>query len=138
MNARQAKWIVEKLCQFILREQGRGFAMSFRSRFAPNEKIVADGIRRYPPSCGTVCCIGGSIEILKGKCLETVHEISRSVGLTEKQGCALFYGWEDEWPQRHRSRYAKARSMIAKAIVAVSLLKIVAKTRGKCLDVPSE
>ena len=135
MNKNQADWIVNRLCPFILREQGRGFAMStWVDRDTPvGDPVIFDGVRRKVPSCGTICCIGGSICFLKKINAADDREIFSSIGLSHKQGDDLCYGWKDDWPEPFRSRFAKATTAVSKARVAVSLLKHIAKTRGKCL-----
>ena len=106
---------------------------------------VCEGIRRKVPSCGMICCIGGSVEYLTHCKADAVHRghphqdrVGAKIGLTSAQANVLFYGWEHDWPEKFARAYKRARSPMAKARVAVSLLKLVAKTRGKCLDVTSE
>lgn len=136
MNARQAKWIVEKLCPFILREQGRGFGMSgWRGDFPQGFTVRLDGVEREVPSCGTICCIGGSIEVLRQLDeSSSAEQVGDTIGLSGDQTDTLFYGWYRKWPEPFRSRFAAAKTPLAKARVAVSLLKRVAKTRGECLN----
>ena len=138
MNKRQADWIVKKLCPFILREQGRGFGMNgwLTLKIRPGAIHNRDGLDRKAPSCGTIACIGGSIQFLNGSGGDDFCESAGAdIGLDSSRSRNLFYGWCNlGWPRRFRDRYAKAKTALSKARVAVSLLKLVAKTRGKCLD----
>ncbi len=141
MTEEQKRFILKKLIPFILREDGRGFVMDIWGDTPIGATIVGDGIRRAVPSCGTVACIGGSIAVLAklplvgGASLCAAH-----IGLTYRQGMALFFGLEKlqtrphmPWPLTFRKRYAQARTPLAKAQVAGALLKEVARTGGKCL-----
>lgn len=140
MNARHKKFILRKLIPFILREQGRGFEMA--SWFMhPSE-----GLKTYfhqdlnkkvkVPACGTVACIGGSIEALKMKQVEygrTYSEIGALVGLNSTQSWALFSS-AIEWPKPFALRYKKAKTPLTQAKIACEVLRLVVKTEGKCLD----
>ena len=137
MNQKHKDFITKKLIPFILREQGRGFAMDswIEEDLEPGGKFNFDDIDRNVPRCGTVACIGGSAQFLaKGK------DANKVLGLTYEQADTLFYGWEadDEstigWPEKYVARYAKAKTTLSKAKVAVALLKEVVKTEGKILE----
>jgi hypothetical protein len=126
---------VNKLCKFILREQGRGFAMEdWVYNNAPvGEVFNTDGVDRKIPKCGTVACIGGSIQCLASprKPLNS-EEAGKLIGLNEEDANILFYEWETSWPEPFLSKYAKAKTAYTKAKVAVAMLKEAIKTRGAC------
>lgn len=143
MNAKQKNFILKKLIPFILREQGRGFAMSswIRKRRA-GSLLDEDDISREVPVCGTVCCIGGSVQVLAN--VRTQAAIAEKIGLTINQTNGLFYDWygygdtgndghEYGWPEKFATRFLKAETPYRKAQAAVALLKEVVKTNGDCL-----
>ena len=148
MNLQQKKFIREKLIPFVLREQGRGFAMSEWTEYLDEGgKIKLDGVFRTVPKCNTVACIGGSAQILfsSGKnfyASMSDEDIADRLGLTLSQAQGLFYQWEGKskmcdghgWPLKFASRYKKAKTTLGKAKVAVALLEEVVKTNGKILD----
>ena len=168
MNAKHKKFIREKLIPYVLRDQGRGFAMSEWLNtelipFEPIDDFCYDDVKnRVAPACGTVACIGGSIEALTRKIEDKARnydfeegELAEHIGLTVVQGHTLFYGWagsedmdplydytlsEDgeticpPWPPKYVAAYARAKTPLAKAKVAVRLLEEVAKTGGKILN----
>jgi hypothetical protein len=119
------------LCDFILREQGRGFAMSYwRYNVSPNELINLDDIVRNAPACGAVACIGGSYFFL----LQERRSVdSEFFGLTPDQAQGVFYGWLADtndrlcWPASFRKAYTRAKTPLAKAKIAVKLLRAVVK-----------
>lgn len=135
-----SKRFMDRLCNFILREQGRGFAMEVWDCHPSAGKVLTfDDIERKVPKCGTVCCIGGSIDMLlsKGKELSmSTGETGAAIGLDYRDAKDLFYGWNlDEsggWPQTYKLRYVKAKTASGKARVAVSMLKLAVKTHGAC------
>lgn len=135
MNAKQKKFILEKLCPFILREQGRGFIMQHWSINTNSDKYYYSDKIGYikSPQCGTVCCIGGSIDILT-KCKIPHDEV---MGLPEEMLNGLFYGFDghDEcaWPDKYVLALENAKTPLAAAKVAVKLLHEVVKTNGQCL-----
>lgn len=138
MNARQKKFVLEKLIPFILREHGRGFVMeTWIDEIAPGEKFTFDGLQRTSPNCGTVCCIGGSIDYLK-KNGNYDEGTAALIGLSEAQGYALFHGWfsttsANRWPRSYQTKFKKAKTTLGKAKVACALLREVVKTDGHCL-----
>lgn len=148
------QFIETKLIPFILRDQGRGFAMQrWIMGISKGDEIVGsldDIPAREAPSCGTVACIGGSIQLLTG--LKFVHlnhvfasryrsdiaAISSLLGISSENARALFYGWRKSssnetnfWPESFRARFSKARTAYAKARVAASLLRQIAKRGDK-------
>jgi hypothetical protein len=143
MNAKQKNFITKKLIPFILREQGRGFGMTYWNTEEDCETEAGDifsidGLSRKVPVCGTVCCIGGSIEHLMGRRAIA----SKILGLTRNQVQGLFYNWEEEfpndglfgWPEKFAKQFEARKSPLGKAKVAVALLKEVVRTNGKCLN----
>jgi hypothetical protein len=142
MNARQKNFILNKLIPFITREHGRGFGMSsWRWAGTPGEISAQDNVERKIPVCGTVACIGGSVQILK-KSKAKDRGLAKILGLTTRQVKGLFYRWEpgcytDEvtaWPEKFAVAFDKAITPYGKAMVAVRLLKEVVKTNGQCLE----
>lgn len=110
------------LIPFILRDHGRGFAMeAWRHNVSPDiPRVAYDDCQRKPPSCGTIACIGGSMEYLK-IAREDLH-------LSTETCSALFYDWEDNvgctrWASKYRRAFAKAKTPLGKAKVAVRLLR---------------
>lgn len=144
MNAKQKRFVVERLIPFILRDAGRGFAMeTWNSEFTDGRDRF-DGILRRAPSCGSVHCIGGSIAALKGRVGSPMFSsnfarVGRDIGLNQDYADKLFSasilnGHPYMWPERYRKLYRGARSTIAKARVAVSLLRKIVKEGPKVLD----
>jgi hypothetical protein len=147
MNAQQKKFILKKLIPFILREQGRGFGMeSWILDETPGYLSYVDDVPRAVPVCGTICCIGGSIEVLCGlpsSAMSRTKIVANKIGLTLDQANGLFYEWTNGnvgkdghvygWPAKFAKRFARASTPYKKARVAVALLKEVVKTEGECL-----
>jgi len=133
MTKAQQMFITDELCPFILREQGRGFQMRlWRWNHPPGTLGWFDGLRRVAPKCGTVSCIGGSIEILLNQTPLSFSGAGALIGLNEREARKLFHQ-DVRWPLPFRARWHKAKTPLAKARVAVALLKLVAKTKGACL-----
>lgn len=138
MTKAHKKFILSKLIPFILREQGRGFMMrcwgmiDIRKSY-PHPDLFGKLIK--PPVCGTVCCIGGSIEYLKvNKTLDhygRFKEMGALIGLNEIQANNLFLACR--WPEPYARMYKEAKNPLNQAKVAVELLRKVAKTGGKVL-----
>jgi hypothetical protein len=133
MNKSHKKFILKKLIPFIMRDQGRGFDMEIWI-----DTVEFDGATRKVPVCGTVACIGGSIQVLKPNSLS-----ERVLGLTGEQCYDLFHNWDyfdprrsnrGGWPNSFARRFKKAKTTLGKAKVACDLLREVVKTEGKCLD----
>lgn len=149
MNARQKRFILEKLIPFILREQGRGFAMStWVTKEKPGTEITdLDVDYRKVPGCGAICCIGGSIQMLRGiRNRHNQKEIMNAIGLTKDQMNGLFYQWDGfgvdgtdgriyGWPAEFAERFENAKTPYRKAQAAVALLKEIVKTNGECLKI---
>jgi len=145
MTVRHKNFILKKLIPFILREQGRGFAMDrWLGKYEPDEEVCLDNVWRETPVCGTICCIGGSIQHLKNiKGLGSkVAEAGAMIGLDYEATEGLFYYWTDEnkdfgygWPAKYRDRYKKASTPYRKARVAAALLREVVRTSGECLKI---
>lgn len=140
MTKEQKKFLMVTLPKFIMREQGRGFAMDDWMRVeSVGDLVDCDGVEREIPKCGTVACIGGSAEYLLklgDRCDFLV--VSKALGLSEDEGNGLFYCWHSEgrpyeWPLEFSMRYEKAKTPLAKAKIAADLCKLVGKTEGKCL-----
>lgn len=132
MTKEQKDNITKKLIPFILREQGRGFAMGTTLvENVPGLSVICDGIRREVPRCdGTVACIGGSLKVLfgSGSFGHSMTEYGISLlGLSEGESHSLFYGWKTSWPSPFRQQYARAKTPLGKARVAARLLKKIAK-----------
>jgi hypothetical protein len=136
------KFIEKELIPFVLREHGRGFAMScWINKQDAGTFAYNDGIAREVPDCGAVACLGGSVNLLAGKrALRNDDHAAKVLGLSSEQAKSLFYYWQmkDEeerhhWPLKFISAYAKRRTPFGKAKVAVALLREVIRTNGKCL-----
>jgi hypothetical protein len=134
MNTRQKKFILEKLIPFMEREGGNGFAMEEWKDEYVKEDEYFDGVKHRAPKCGTVACIGGSIQILgRGRLATTL------TGLDEDKLEGLFHDWEVGlegdygWPGGYRREFKKAKTARGKMRVAVRLLREVVKTEGACL-----
>ena len=149
MTAEAKAFVLEKLIPFINREQGRGFTMEhWKSDFRVGSVLEFDGVPRKIPDCGTVACIGGSIEVLRRNNYPDRSEasISETIGLNKGEGEGLFYYWElseddsrveYQWPVSFQKKYANASTPRAKAKVACDLLRVVVKTNGECLKNPA-
>lgn len=137
MTKAHKKFILNKLIPFILREQGRGFMMRGWGMISTKNRYLHPDLERLikPPVCGTVCCIGGSIEYLKVR--KTLgyagdfEEMGELIGLNEIQANNLFLA--PAWPKSFRTKWHAAKTPLARAKVAVSLLKEVAKKGGTVL-----
>lgn len=141
MTKKQRQSRINKLCRYILREQGRGFAMApyIASGIAPGRDVYFDGISRPAPSCGTVACIVGTSRILFALArssptedLSYLGSISDDLGLSDDRSYKLVH--VNRWPKSFQRRFNKAKTPLGKARAAVALLKKVAKTDGKCLN----
>jgi hypothetical protein len=149
MTREQQHFLAVTLPKFVLREQGRGFAMDeWFSDSAPGTIRNLDRVARRVPSCGTIACIGGSAQILlsKGELFDSSGDscfIAKQLGLDDAEGQGLFYGWrncdddEYQWPIIFQREFARAKTTLGKATVAVRVLKLVAKTKGGCLHPPA-
>lgn len=136
------KFIKKELIPFILREHGRGFAMStLLSRKLAGSEEEFDEVSRIVPSCGIVCCIKGSVAVIKGINLNVEgydRKIVRAMGLTKKEAYGLFYDWKGKgiscaWPRMFAKRFFRCKTPLSKAKVAVALLEEVCRTDAKCL-----
>lgn len=137
------KFILNHLIPFILRDAGRGFAMNHWNISVSDDDDVQwmDNIAdRKVPACGTVACIGGSIECLTGirggGDDERAAKMSKILGLSEWQTHGLFYDWEPYeggWPEEYAKRFALADTPYKKARVACALLRQIALKGGKVL-----
>lgn len=145
MTARHKAFITDKLIPAIMRDQGRGFGMSWwHDQVDPGSFYESDGLIRKVPACGTVCCIGGTIDLLKNKDADPFSggvKTGRTIGLNAERSRALFYGWtgvsvgiDGSWPDKYQKAYTKARTTAGKAGVACRLLREVVRTEGRCLD----
>jgi hypothetical protein len=147
MNQEQKDFIENKLIPFILREEGRGFGMGvWLENVTPGGYFIVDSVERNVPSCGYVCCIGGSVDSLMGRGLDC-DEMSHILGIGPGAIDALFNLWEwDEdstfphkfgyyWPEEYRRNYDEAATPLAKAEIAVALLREIVKTDGKVMSV---
>jgi len=143
MTKKQKTFVLKRLVPFILREQGRGFGMDYwmRTGITPGDEWIVDGVARRAPRCGTVCCIGGSINFLKTKGKEEFGPATAAehIGLSYDRACSLFYGWTGEyadvrsWPEPYLSDYEEANTPYRKARVAVRLLREIVRTDGKVM-----
>lgn len=162
MNDEQKKFITDELSPFILRAEGNGFAMMVwaepwdrleRNATMLDDRVLLEGIWHDHPPCGTVACLGGSAEMLflrkdgRDPVTHTMsHEqVATRMGLNDDQAEALFYGWHGRvfgwgtkyrWPLDMVEQYKLAKTPLAKAEVAVKLLRHVAETGGECLIAP--
>jgi hypothetical protein len=142
MTAKHKKFILKELIPFIMREEGRGLGMNhWVTRALPGTIVQADGLERLVPVCGSVSCVAGSIAILK----EMVgalddDKIGELIGLDYLHSEGLFNGWHRNllwdygWPPQHQEAFALAKTPLAKAKVTCQVLRLVAKTNGKCLE----
>ena len=140
MNAKARRFLLTKLIPFIQREHGNGFVMEdWITQVDDESYLTFDNVsHRKAPSCGTVACIGGSVEILlKLKSGDNNRPIADALGLTLDEADGLFYVYQNEsdycWPARYRSRFAAATTPRGKASVAVALLKEIAEKGGSIL-----
>lgn len=147
MTPENKKFILKKLCPFILREQGRGFMMAewrvIKEQLIAYEPEYAKRFFNQDlnkevkwPKCDSVFCIGGSAGMLLKT--ELKSGIYRAMGLSQDEGYGLFYNWMDQedvfgWPLQFSKKFEKAKTPLTKAKVAVALLKEVVRTEGKCL-----
>lgn len=158
-NKEQRKFILRRLIPAILRENGKAFAMSeWHENFAADDidyfegKYEFDNVLRAIPSCGTVCCIGGTAQILlyptsrvKGWSQRVMGNLAKAMGLTFEEAHGLFFNWTDnddfrgvnecEWPKNFRDAFADRKTARGKANVAVCLLRKIADEGGKCLHI---
>lgn len=144
MTRKQQRFLMETLPSYILREQGRGFAMSHWTieKLTPGLVLDLDQVKRAVPSCGTVACIGGSSQVLLAASGVGLVGLSRRLGITTAECSGLFYNWESiyadpecgcAWPARFIGRYRTASTPFKKAQIAAELCRLVGQTKGKCL-----
>src|SRR5574340_962904 len=91
-------FILNYLIPFIMRDAGNGFVMDTWKRKAPKEcggkEYVYDGIERRAPACGTVACIGGSIQCLTGLNFRFApNKTAKLLGITRDEAYGLFFDW---------------------------------------------
>lgn len=137
-NATTRRFILNKLIPFIRREQGRGFGMSdWIVKLSEGDETTIDNVERSVPVCGTVACVGGSIQHLCGNKLRAVRTLAAKIGLTKDEAGGLFYAWDESadfcWPESFRNRFDAAQTPRGKAGVACQLLKKIAREGGACL-----
>jgi hypothetical protein len=135
----QQRFIREQLIPFIRRDSGKGFSMDYwianaETYFQPDQR----------PVCGTVCCIGGSIELLRKKLAYREEEggLGRLIGLNEYEFEGLCYGWMGPgnensryvWPRNYRDNYREAKTPAQQANVACNLLEEIAEVGGAALE----
>lgn len=137
------KFILNHLIPFILRDAGHGFAMETWKEYAPKEdggkEYNYDWIQRRAPACGTVACIGGSIQCLTG--IKGIRTSARLLGITPEEANGLFYDWDkysDGWPQQFSEQFEKAKTPYTKARVACALLREIALKGSKVFDYKKE
>ena len=148
MTPENKKFILKKLIPFILREQGRGFQMGdwkVVKEDIGNFKYFHEDLQKYVkwPKCDSVFCIGGSAQVLLNilgipGCSRT-DDLAKGMGISRDEAEGLFYEWGVNttepcaWPISFARDFAKAKTPLGKAKVAVALLKEVVRTEGKCL-----
>lgn len=139
------KFILNHLIPFILRDAGHGFAMDSWKEPAPKEdggkEYSFDDIYRRAPACGTVACIGGSIQCLTGLRLNADRKMAHLLGITPDEVEGLFYSWmeyEDGWPKKFAERFTQAETPYQKARVACALLRQIALKGSKVFDYKRE
>lgn len=134
------EFIEKELIPFVLREQGRGFEMTFWRRSLAGDKYDSydlDGASIDSPVCRTVACLGGSVSVITG--VSGVAEIGRFLGLTPEEADGLFSYWRPiskthyRWPLAYALKFTKAQTKLEKAKTAVALLRHIIKTDAKCL-----
>ncbi len=154
MTQEHKDFILNELIPFIQRDHGNGFAMEIwlgESEHLLRNLPDQDRLRfadRPLPACGTVCCIGGSIDYLMCKKMfppdsfglndvnQMLTEIStqdtaRFIGLDFRKGHDLFF--EKDWPPAYKKRFAEAKNPQEQADIACDLLREVVETNGKVL-----
>ena len=152
MQEKHKRFIRERLIPLILREEGNGFAMEqWKASWDTlmGERFPLDDVTHRKPACGTVACIGGSVEMLARKdgnysseYAMDYEQVCAYLGLGAEQTRTLCYGWDGipcrtypaMWPERYQDWYAEAATPLAKAEVAVRLLEEVIETDGAVLE----
>ena len=141
LNKSEKEFVLKALIPFIMSQQGNGFAMSTWKAFRPAGALfTVDHVKRVVPPCGTVACLGGSIEMLK-KIPDIDRIYGRLLGMTHNQREGLFYHWpwyEYEyrpfcWPRDLSTRFFRARTTEGKARVACALLRRIVKFGGQVM-----
>jgi hypothetical protein len=124
------EFIINHLIPFILRDHGLGFDMSYWVDDFSDYERQYDGER--VPSCNTVCCIGGSIDVLLGP--SDLQQSASFLGITTAHTNALFYHWlryQAEggygWPLADARALYNAKTRLDKAGVACALLRRIAE-----------
>lgn len=134
------KFVRNYLFPAMRRDKGNGFCMeTWRSPFW---KFRDDVSNRRAPACGTVACIGGTMQLVTGEADET--KLGKLLGLSVVQTQALFFSWlpmdlswSSErlgWPADLARKYARVKSAQAKERVAEEAVLRAVKTKGKCLE----
>jgi hypothetical protein len=132
------RFILDHLIPFIMRDAGRGFAMDMWSaeNRIPGYVYEYDGLKRIGPACGTVACIGGSIQCLTGLREHQLSKMAELLGITEIQAYGLFYHYrphEDGWPTEYAKRLRDATTPYRRAQVTCSLLRKIANEGSAAL-----
>ena len=128
MTANQKRLVCEQLCPRILADEGNGFAMENWSEPIESPELI-EGVLYEVPKCGTVCCIGGTLESIVGKIISE-YELGEMIGLDAQQTEALFYCWSHiptarfplTWASRYRLAYERNCTPLGRARVAACLL----------------
>lgn len=123
----------------MLREHGRGFAMSVWNEdfnMDSNDFGDYDGLPRPAPSCKSVMCIGGTMEAITGLSMNAnnTKKLAKLLGLNRYQTSSLFYEYLYKWSARNWSRFEKAKTPLQKVKVAIDEIKLAIRTKGKSLE----
>lgn len=130
------------------REHGNGFAMqTWGIQIGPGVQNEFDDVVRPAPACGTVCCIGGTIENLTTGS-ENPAELGELLGLDHYDAYALFFRWNFKpghpeqalpetrcWPTDLQEKFKNARTPLQKERVAEQMVRLAVKTKGKVFHV---
>lgn len=129
------------------REHGTGFAMqNWSYDVQPGSVVNKDGLTRVAPDCGTMCCIGGTIQHLciqtaelKATCeLFSLNKYGELLGLDVYTTESLFYRWDMNlpraWPEPLAQKFADAETPAEKVKIAEQMVRLAVRTKGKCFN----
>lgn len=77
---------------------------AFKAQYADMPRILKQYLKEHPTECGTICCIGGTAEVMLGLPIRSrcgPRTEFPELGLDRLRASALFYDWRGE-PTRER------------------------------------
>jgi hypothetical protein len=136
MNVKLLRMVKKHILEEPRRFDMGTFGSTFASRFH-FKSVTGEALRNFPP-CGTVACIAGwAIGVNASKPKSFFRKISygqiaplatAELELSIPEKDRLFY--QENWPTRYYTAYAKAKSPADRARVAARRIEHFIKTNG--------